>query len=65
MHYLVKRNAALFESQNCLVRAGDLPVALIGVSDLMVIVTDTGILIAPKDRAQDVRLAADAFKQKG
>jgi mannose-1-phosphate guanylyltransferase / mannose-6-phosphate isomerase len=58
-------NAALFDSQNCLVRAGDVPVALIGVSDLMVIVTDTGILIAPKDRAQDVRLAADAFKQKG
>lgn len=58
-------NAALFESQNCLVRAGNVPVALIGVSDLMVIVTDTGILIAPKDRAQDVRLAADAFKQKG
>lgn len=61
---VVSGNAALFDSQNCLVRAADIPVALIGVSDLMVIVTETGILIAPKDRAQDVRLAADAFKVK-
>lgn len=62
---VVTGNAALFDSTNCLIRAGDTPVALIGVEDLMVIVTETGILIAPKDRAQDVRLAADAFKVKG
>jgi mannose-1-phosphate guanylyltransferase / mannose-6-phosphate isomerase len=62
---VVSGNAALFNSQDCLVRAGDVPVALIGVSDLMVIVTDDGILIAPRDRAQDVRLAAEAFKQRG
>jgi mannose-1-phosphate guanylyltransferase / mannose-6-phosphate isomerase len=60
----VSGNAALFDSSDCLVYAKDVPVALIGVKDLMVIVTDTGILIAPKDRAQDVRLAADAFKKK-
>jgi mannose-1-phosphate guanylyltransferase/mannose-6-phosphate isomerase len=61
---VIKGNAALFDSKDCFVRAGNVPVALIGVSDLMVIVTETGILIAPKDRAQDVRLAADAFKDK-
>jgi mannose-1-phosphate guanylyltransferase / mannose-6-phosphate isomerase len=61
---VVSGNAALLDSHNCLVRAGDVPVALIGVSDLVVIVTETGILIAPRDRAQDVRLAADYFKQK-
>ena len=57
-------NVALFDSHDCLVRAQDLPISLIGVSDLIVIVTDTGILITPKNRAQDVRLAADAFKNK-
>jgi mannose-1-phosphate guanylyltransferase / mannose-6-phosphate isomerase len=62
---VVSGNAVVFDSHNCLVRGNDVPVALIGVSDLMVIVTETGILIAPKDRAQDVRLAADAFKAKG
>ena len=55
---------ALFDSHNCLVRGHDVPVALIGVSDLMVIVTPEGILIAPKHRAQDVRLASDAFGKK-
>lgn len=61
---VVTGNVALFDTTNCLVTTKDLPVALIGVTDLMVIVTETGILIAPKDRAQDVRLAADAFKPK-
>jgi mannose-1-phosphate guanylyltransferase / mannose-6-phosphate isomerase len=61
---VVTGHVALFDTTNCLVTTKDLPVALIGVTDLMVIVTETGILIAPKDRAQDVRLAADAFKPK-
>lgn len=55
---------ALFDSQDCLVRGNDVPIALIGVSDLIVVVTDNGIVIAPKDRAQDVRLAAEAFGKK-
>lgn len=53
---------ALFDTQGCLVRSEDIPVALIGVEDLVVIATAQGILVMHKDRAQDVRLAADAFK---
>jgi len=55
---------ALFDTQGCLVRSEDVPVALIGVEDLVVIATAQGILVMHKDRAQDVRLAADAFKPK-
>jgi mannose-1-phosphate guanylyltransferase / mannose-6-phosphate isomerase len=54
---------ALFESANNLVISDQLPVAVIGMSDIMVIATPTGILVAPIDRSQDVRLAAEAFKK--
>jgi mannose-1-phosphate guanylyltransferase / mannose-6-phosphate isomerase len=54
--------AALFDAANCYVSADTIPVALIGVTDLIVISTPQGILITSRDRAQDVRLAAQAFK---
>jgi mannose-1-phosphate guanylyltransferase / mannose-6-phosphate isomerase len=53
--------SALFDAQNCFVSSQNIPVALIGVSDLVVISTPQGILVTHKDRAQDVRLAAQAF----
>jgi mannose-1-phosphate guanylyltransferase / mannose-6-phosphate isomerase len=53
---------AAFDTKDCLIRTSGLPVALIGVSDLVVIVTEAGVLVTHKDRAQDVRLAAHAFK---
>ncbi|MFN9074517.1 MAG: mannose-1-phosphate guanylyltransferase/mannose-6-phosphate isomerase, partial [Hyphomonadaceae bacterium] len=55
---------AMFDAQGCLARSEDVPVALIGVKDLVVIATAQGILVMHKDRAQDVRLAADAFRAK-
>ncbi|OYU76552.1 MAG: mannose-1-phosphate guanylyltransferase/mannose-6-phosphate isomerase [Alphaproteobacteria bacterium PA3] len=55
---------ALFDTRGCLVRSEDVPVALIGVENLVVIATAQGILVMPKDRAQDVRLASEAFPTK-
>jgi mannose-1-phosphate guanylyltransferase/mannose-6-phosphate isomerase len=55
---------ALFDTQGCLVRSENVPVALIGVENLVVIATAQGILVMHKDRAQDVRLAAEIFKTK-
>jgi len=55
---------ALFDSVGCLVRSEEVPVALIGVENIVVIATAQGVLVMHKDRAQDVRLAADAFKTK-
>jgi mannose-1-phosphate guanylyltransferase / mannose-6-phosphate isomerase len=54
----------VFDGTNNLVRSQGHQVAVIGLSNIMVIATENGILVAPLDRAQDVRLAADAFKQK-
>jgi mannose-1-phosphate guanylyltransferase / mannose-6-phosphate isomerase len=59
---VAKGNVALFDSANCYVNAQDVPVSLIGVTDLVVIATPQGILITKRERAQDVRLAAQAFK---
>ncbi|WP_192576103.1 mannose-1-phosphate guanylyltransferase/mannose-6-phosphate isomerase [Candidatus Phycosocius bacilliformis] len=61
---VVQGPVALFDSANCLVRTEAVAVSLIGVNDLVVIATEQGILVTHKDRAQDVRLAADAFKPK-
>lgn len=37
-------------------------VALVGVDDLVVIDTDDALLVVPRSRAQDVRLAVEAFR---
>jgi mannose-1-phosphate guanylyltransferase len=40
-------------------------VALVGVSDLVVVETDDAILVIPRARAQDVRLVVDRLKAAG
>lgn len=40
-------------------------IALLGVHDLVVIETDDALLVAPRARAQDVKLAVEALKQRG
>lgn len=52
----------ILDSKDCLVRSEEIPVAIIGMKDIMVIATKEGILVAPLNRAQDVKRAADAAK---
>ncbi len=40
-------------------------IALVGVSDLVVVQAGDAILVVPRDRAQDVRLAVEALAQAG
>lgn len=40
-------------------------IALIGVSDLVVVQTDDALLVLPRDRAQDAKLAVQALKSAG
>ncbi|MDC7682881.1 mannose-1-phosphate guanylyltransferase/mannose-6-phosphate isomerase [Asticcacaulis sp. BYS171W] len=56
-------NAILIDAHNCLVRAEGPPVAIIGLDDIMVVSTPSGIVVAPISRAQDVKLAAAAAKK--
>jgi len=59
----VKGEAILIDAENCLIRNDGGPVvAVIGLSDIMVISTPSGILVAPLSRAQDVKKAAEAAK---
>jgi mannose-1-phosphate guanylyltransferase/mannose-6-phosphate isomerase len=58
-----KGTSILIDAQNCLVHNHDGPaIAVIGLSDVMVISTPSGILVCPIDRAQDVKKAAEAVK---
>jgi mannose-1-phosphate guanylyltransferase/mannose-6-phosphate isomerase len=52
-------------SENTIVYSADRLVATIGLADLMVVDTTDATLVAPKDRAQDVRLVVDALKAAG
>ena len=53
----------LIDAENNLVHNHDGPaVAIIGLSNIMVISTPSGVLVCPLDRAQDVKKAAEAAK---
>ncbi len=58
----IKGSAILIDAANCLVHTSDTVVAIIGLSDIMVISTPSGILVAPISRSQDVKKAAEAAK---
>src|SRR6185312_16390351 len=56
----------LIDARNCLVQNhGGPAVAVIGLENLMVISTPSGVLVCPLDRAQDVKKAAEAAKSLG
>ncbi|RHW18019.1 mannose-1-phosphate guanylyltransferase/mannose-6-phosphate isomerase [Sphingomonas gilva] len=55
-------DAVLIDVENSLVRADGVRVAMVGVSDLIVIASGSDILILPRGRSQDVRKVIDALK---
>ena len=55
----VRGRTVLEETQGCLVFAEGLVVAALGVSDLVIVATPERVLVAPKDRDQDLRDLAD------
>ncbi len=59
-------NDLAVDSTGCLVRADDgTTVALLGVSDLVVVRTKDALLVARKGRGEDVRKVYDALKARG
>jgi mannose-1-phosphate guanylyltransferase/mannose-1-phosphate guanylyltransferase/mannose-6-phosphate isomerase len=53
-------------SANCYVRSEDgILIATLGVEDLIVIATSDAVLVAKRERAQDVKLLVDRLKQQG
>ena len=55
----------LTDAEGCLVRSDGPTVAVLGVKDLIVVVSDGAVLVAPRDRAQDVKMVVEALKASG
>ncbi|MDB9758773.1 mannose-1-phosphate guanylyltransferase/mannose-6-phosphate isomerase [Gammaproteobacteria bacterium] len=55
----------LYDSANCLVRADDKLVALLGVEDVVVVATKDVTLVAHKDRVQDAKMIAADLEREG
>lgn len=53
------------DTEGCLVRTDGARVALVGVSDLIVVASGDDILILPRGRSQEVKRLVDAMKEHG
>ncbi len=54
-----------FDASNNLLYADQGTVAVLGVSDLVVVKTDDAVLVLPRDRAQEVRRITEELKRRG
>jgi mannose-1-phosphate guanylyltransferase/mannose-6-phosphate isomerase len=61
----IQGKVALHDAKDCYVRTEKQLVALLGVEDLVVVATADAILVASKERAQDVKLVVDELKKQG
>ncbi len=52
-------------SRNCYVRSEGMLTAVVGVEDLVVVVTDDAVLVTHRDRTQDVKLIVDRLRREG
>lgn len=60
----VRGTTVLIDSTGCVVDAGARLVALVGVSDLIVVDTPDALLVCPKARAQDVRRVVEELRRR-
>ena len=59
-------DAVAIDSTNCLIRVDNGPaVAVVGVSDLVVVSTRDSVLVVPRERSQEVRRVVDVLKAQG
>lgn len=58
----IRAQAIMIDAKDCLVLGNGTPISVIGIDDIVVIASSEGILIAPKNRTQDVKLACEAAK---
>lgn len=58
------KGAVVLDSEGCVVISEKRPIAVVGMKDTVVVDTGDTLLVVPKDRAQEVRKAVDAFKTR-
>ena len=56
---------ALLGSRNCLVRSEGILAAVVGLEDVVLVVTDDAVLACHRDRAQDVKRLVEKMKAEG
>ena len=62
---LVRGDALLIDSTNCLVHSENRLTAVLGGDNLIIIDAGDALLICPRDRVQDVRRIVDELKERG
>ena len=62
---LVRGNAVLLDSRDCLVYSEKRLTALLGVEGIVVIDTGDALLVCPRERVQDVKLVVEELKALG
>lgn len=58
----VRGQAILIESSNCYIQSDKRMVAAVGVKDLVIVDTDDAVLVADRERAQQVKLVVDRLR---
>lgn len=59
----IKGDVLTFDTNNSFIHSENKLIATIGVSDLVIVETDDAVMIAPKDRVQEVKQIVDQLKQ--
>ncbi|MGE5145797.1 MAG: mannose-1-phosphate guanylyltransferase/mannose-6-phosphate isomerase, partial [Candidatus Eiseniibacteriota bacterium] len=62
---VVQGDVIVDDTENCYIRSSDRLVAAVGLRDTVIVETDDAVLVAAKDKAQDVKAVVDALKAKG
>jgi mannose-1-phosphate guanylyltransferase / mannose-6-phosphate isomerase len=60
----VQGDVVLQDASNCLVRSNGRLTAVVGLDNAIVVTTDDAVLVAAKDKAQDVRKVVDQLKAR-
>jgi mannose-1-phosphate guanylyltransferase len=58
------KHAFLIDSEGCIVLGNERPLAVVGMTDVVVVDTGDAVLVLPKGRSQDVRKVVEALKAK-
>ena len=58
----VQGDVMLHDAHGCLVRSDGMLTAVLGIDNAIIVTTDDAVLVAAKDRAQDVRAIVDKLK---
>lgn len=58
------KHTFLIDSQGCIALGNERPLAVVGMTDVVVVDTGDAVLVLPKGRSQDVRKVVEALKAK-